>query len=122
MPAVRLSRYAFANAFVDELGRVFLDVPDPISKGVLCRGASRRTVLESDTLWTIAWAAYESLLDREQDIRPTGFFDVIGDANDVVDPIAPLPAGRTFFVPTIEVLLGDVRVRPPFSAANRVRA
>lgn len=109
---VRLSRYEFANTFVDEKGRKYLDVPDPISKAILRRGASLRTVQESDTLWSLAWLAYEPLLDTEQDIRPTSFFDVIGDANDIVNPLAPLPTKSTFYLPTIEVLQGDVRVRP----------
>lgn len=122
MAAVRVSRYEFASPYRDEQGRIFLDVPDPLPKSVLLRGASRRVVVESDTLWSIAWAAYESLLDREQDIRPTSFFDVVGDANDIVDPTALLPAGATFFVPSIEVLLGDVRVPPPFSGTNRLGA
>jgi hypothetical protein len=121
MPAVRLSRYEFANVFKDEKGRLFLDVPDPTSKDVLLRGASRRAARAVDTLWSLAWAEYQALLDREQDIRPTSFFDVVGLANDIVDPVAPIADGKVVLLPSAEVILGDVRIPPPFvptTAAN----
>lgn len=114
MPPCRLSRYEYAPVELDADGRPFLDVPVPVPKSILLRGAARVVVGEGDTLWTIAWRYYKDLLDRSQDVRPTSFFDVIGQANDVVDAFAPLELGRTFFVPSVEVLLGEVRVPPTF--------
>lgn len=111
--AVSLDRDEFANVFKDELGRLFLDVPDPTPKAVLLRGASRRVSTGGDTLWGLAWAGYQALLDVEQDIRPTSFYDAIAEANDVVDPLAPLPAG-VIFVPSIEVVLGELRTPPSY--------
>lgn len=111
--AVSLDRDEFANVFKDELGRTFLDVPDPVPKAVLLRGASRRVSQGGDTLWSLAWAAYQALLDPEKDIRPTSFFDAIAEANDVVNPLAPLPAG-VIFLPSIEVVLGELRAPPAY--------
>lgn len=118
MGVVRLSRYEFADVHQDAQGHVFLDVVPPVPKSVILRGAAQKVLRDGDTLWSLAWLAYQQILDREQDIRPTSFFDVIADANDVVNPIAPLstylqPKQSVFFLPTLEVLLGDVRVPPP---------
>lgn len=112
--AVTLDRDEFANVFKDEQGRLFLDVPDPTPKAVLLRGASRRVARQGDTLWGIAWQAYQALLDSEKDIRPASFFDAIGEANDVVNPLEELPFGRVIFVPSIEVLLGEHRAPPAY--------
>lgn len=120
MPAPKLSRYEFSPVEQDSAGRFYLGVPDPKPKGVLVRGASPHKVVASDTLHSLAWVAYQDLLNPEQDVRPTSFFDVIGRANSVVDPTQPLPVGSIFQIPTVEVLLGDDRVPPAFSGANRV--
>lgn len=113
MPLVRFSRYEFCDVHTDDKGRIFLDVVPPVPKNILLRGAARRTVQDGDTLWSLAWLGYQHILDREQDIRPTSLFDVVADANDVVDPLAPLPVGTIFFLPTLETVYGDVRVPPP---------
>ncbi len=114
MPAVRLSRYEFAPVETDECDRIFLDVPPPPTKEVLLRNPDRVVVGEGDTVFTIAWRVYTDLLDREQDIRPTSFYDVICHANDIVDPTEPLEIGRILFIPSIQTIVGDVRVPPPF--------
>lgn len=120
MPPVRLTRNEFAPIEQDEDGNTFVDVPVPVSKSALLRGAQAVTVVEGDTLWSIAWAAYQKLQDPEQDLRPTSFYDVIAEANDIVDVLAPLKVGSTIFVPTPEVIFGEVRVPPPFYRRNTV--
>ena len=120
MPATRLSRYEFAAVEVDSCGRTFLDVPDPISRSV--RSSDLRGISgETDTLFGFAWKAYRDLLDREQDIRPTSFWDVIAQMNNLIDAVPVYEEGRLTLVPgtdlrvpSIEVLLGEIRVPPPF--------
>jgi hypothetical protein len=111
---VSLDRDEFANVNKDDQGRLFLDVPDPTPKAVLLRGATRRVASQGDTLWSLAWVAYQSLLDPEKDIRPTSFFDAIAEANDIVDPLAELPFGKVVFLPSVEVLLGEFRAPPAY--------
>lgn len=120
MPAVRLSRYEFAPVEVDSNGRTYLDVPDPISRKV--RSDDRRGVAgQADTLFGFAWKGYRQLLDPEQDIRPTSFWDVIAQVNNLIDAIPVLEDGEITLepglvlrVPSTEVLLGEIRVPPPF--------
>jgi hypothetical protein len=111
---VSLDRDEFANVWKDDQGRLFLDVPDPLPKAILLRGATRKVATRGDTLWSLAWIAYQALLDPEKDIRPTSFFDAIAEANDVVDPLAELPYGKVVFLPSIEVVLGELRAPPAF--------
>lgn len=114
MARLRYTRNEYAPAATDPQGRTFLHVGAPLSKQTLLRGARRYVVREGDTLWTIAWAAYREVLDQEQDLRPTSFFDVIATANDIVDPLAPLAEGSIMFIPSIEILFSEVRVPPVF--------
>lgn len=121
MPAVRLSRYQFAAVHVDECGRKFLDVPDPISR------RNRRTditviVGEGDSLFALAWRAFREMLDREQDIRPSGFYWVIGQINAVVDPTEPLPIGKSIRIPSVDVLNGEILAPPRFFSSKRSTA
>ncbi len=113
MPALRLSRYEYASVEVDSEGRKFLDVPDPITKRNF--GDDQFfTVGEDATLFQLSWKAYRSAHDPEQDVRPSGFFWVVGEANDVVDAAATLQAGKSYRVPSVESLFGEVLVPPPF--------
>jgi hypothetical protein len=122
MPAVRLSRYEYAAVHRDPEGRTYLDVPHPPSKATLLRGANRKIAVQGDTLWTLAWKAYRSILDRSNDqgVRPTGFWWIIGLANDIVDPFEEITEGTAIFIPTLEVIYGDVLVPPAFYRKDRV--
>ena len=113
MPAVRLSRYEFAASEVDEFGRKFLDVPDPIPRRTFVDDDLPK-VGQGDDLFTLAWTAYRSALDREQDVRPSGFFWVVAQANDIVDAAAPLAVGSRLRVHSVETLFGEILVPPPF--------
>lgn len=118
MPAVRLSRYEFAPVEEDDHGRTYLDVPDPLPRRV--RSDDLRFVVgDSDNLWSVAWRAYEALLDREQDIGPSRFFWVIGEINDIVDGRAPIPAGTVLRIPSIRSLTEEILVPPRFFTASR---
>lgn len=119
MPVVRISRYEFATPHQDEQGRKFLDVPDPPIKKIR-RDDTRVVVGTGDTLFTLAWRAYKSMLNREQDIRPTSFFDVIAQMSDVVDAAAPLPEGKEMRVPSVRAIQEEIRVPPPFFRRNTV--
>lgn len=117
MPAPRLSRYEFAPVEVDEQGRPFLDVPEPPAR-VSRNDDSRPIVGEGDDLFTVAWRAYKAMLDPEQDVRPTGFFWVVAQFNDVLDAAAPLAQGRRLRVPSVEALNSEVLVPPRFFAVD----
>ncbi len=126
VPAARLSRYEFAPIEVDTCGRVFLDVPDPIPRVV--RPSDLRAMPgQGDTLFGVAWKAYRDLLDREQDIRPTSFWDVIAQVNNLIDarPILvngdlTLEPGKVLRVPNIENLTSEIRVPPAFFETGTV--
>ena len=111
MPGLRWTRYEFATPYRDEDGRLFLDVPDPVK--VESRSDDGRVqVASGDTLWTIAWRAYRSLLDPEQDVRPSGFWWVIAEANGIVDPTDDLVPGTWLVVPSVEALVGEILTGP----------
>lgn len=113
MPAVRFSRYEFAEPHEDECGRTFLDVPDPLPKRV--RPDDVRVVVGlGDTLHTLAWRRFEAIKSEEEDIRPTSLFDVIAESNDVVDADQPLEPGTVIRIPSIRAVLEEIRVPPPF--------
>lgn len=113
MAARRWSRYEFAQPHEDEDGNLFLDVPEPISMERR-PGERRHTVGEGDTLWTLSWRAFKEMLDPgEEDVRPSGFWTVIAELNDVVDPLESLPNGKVMRVPGVEGLL-DVLAPPRF--------
>lgn len=121
MPAVRLSRYEFADVHEDACGRKFLDVPDPIPRRV--RRDDRRTIAgEGDTVFAVAWRAFRATLDREQDVRPSGFYWVIAQVNGIVGlaGVITVEKGATLRVPSVENLLGEVLVAPAFYARNTV--
>jgi len=119
MPATQLSRYEFAPVETDDDGNVFLDVPDPIKKVV--RADDLRTVVtEGDTLHTLAWRAYKALKDTEKDIRPTAFFDVIAQANDIVDAVEKLENGSRLRIPSAATVIGEIRTPPAFFSRSRV--
>lgn len=107
------SRYEFAEQHQDEDGNKFLDVPEPITRTTF-RDDARAQVGDGTTLHGIAWSAYRAMLntDRGQDIRPSGFWWVIAELNDQVDPLQPLPFGDLFRVPGIESLVSEILVRP----------
>ena len=117
MPAVRLSRYEYAPVHQDEHGRLFLDVPDPIPRRN--RNDDTRAIIgHGDTLYALAWRAYRETLDREQDIRPTGFFWVIAQLNDVVDATVDPEAGTVFSIPSVQSLVGEILAPPKFYDRN----
>lgn len=113
MPAVRLSRYEFAPIHEDACGRRFLDVPDPVSRRPSLDDI-RHIVGEGDTLFTIAWRYYRSLLDRESDIGPSRFFWVIAQANSIVDVTAKLKPGRELRIPSVANLETEILAPPRF--------
>lgn len=113
MPPLRLSRYEFASVEKDECGRPFLDFPEPIRIRSR-RDDGRPLVGEGESLFTLAWKAYRSMLNYEQDVRPSGFFWVIGEANTILDAAAPLKTGVRFRVPSVETLDTEILVPPPF--------
>ena len=119
MPALPLSRYEFASVHQDEQGRTFLDVPDPISRRP-DRNDGRVTLGEGDSLESLAWSSYLPTLDRNLDIRPSGFFWVIGQFNDVVDATERLPTARTFRIPGIQRLSSEITASPQFYSPNEV--
>lgn len=120
MPATRGSRYEYVAVYQDPQGRLYTDVPTPMDKTVLLRDASRYIAKAGDTPWSIAWKFYKATLDREQDFRPTSFFDVICQANDILDPFARIVEGKIILVPRLEVIQGEIRVPPPFFSRNVV--
>jgi len=99
---------------------MFLDVPDPIARVV--RSTDIRGIAgETDSPFTLSWKAYRELLDREQDIRPTGFWDVIAQVNNLIDAVPVLESGTVNIepgtvvrIPNIEALMGEIRVPPLF--------
>jgi len=120
VPALTLSRYEFAPVEVDACNRTFLDVPDPIRR--VTRPSDLRAVAgDTDTLFGFAWRAYEDLNDPEQDIRPTSFWDVIAQINNLIDPLPlyddqdlTVPSGTVLRIPDVDALIGEIRVPPPF--------
>jgi len=121
VPAVRLSRYEYAPVEQDECGRLFLDVPDPIARTSRLDDA-RILTGEGDTIFALAWRAYESTLDREQDIRPTGFYWVIAQMNDFVDldQVLSIPNASRVRVPSVQTLVGDILVPPRFFESDKL--
>lgn len=119
MPALPLSRYEFAEVHQDELGRTFLDVPDPISKR-LDRDDFRTIIGQGDTLGSLAWKFYKATLDRRLDVRAVNFFWVVAEFNDVVDATEALPIAKTFRAPSLQRLQGEITVPPQFFSANEV--
>ena len=125
MPATPLSRYEFAPVEVDECGRTFLDVPDPITPR--SRPSDLRTTsVQGDIPHVFAWRAYRSMLDPDpvRDLRPTRFWDVVAEYNGLIDAVPFLegeglviPNGTSIRVPDVDVLLGEIRVPPPFFSA-----
>ena len=109
MPALRLSRYEYAAIETDEQGRPFLDFPAPLSIGSR-RDDGRPQVGEGDSLFTLAW----NMLDYEQDVRPSGFFWVIGELNAILDAAAPLKVGQRLRVPSVSTLDTEILVQPAF--------
>jgi len=111
VPATRLSRYEFAPVHEDEDGRTFFDVPDPLRR-IVRKDDARVIVAAGDTVHRIAWRAYRVMIDPEQDIRPTSFFDVVAQMNDVVDVTEPLEPDKIIRVPSIQALVGEIRASP----------
>lgn len=111
MAVLSYSRYEFTTPHEDDEGRMFLAVPDPISKEPN-DDENQVIVGEGDDLFTIAWRAYMEMLNTEIDLRPTGFFWVIAQMNDIVDAAAPLEVGSTLRVPGIETLQGEILDAP----------
>lgn len=113
MAAVRLSRYEFASIETDACGRRFLDVPDPISK-IPDLDDIRHIVGEGDTLFSIAWKYYRSMLDRESDIGPSRFYWVIAQANSIVDVTEKLRPGLELIIPSVARLESEILAPPRF--------
>jgi len=118
MPALRQTRYEYATVHEDECGRTFLDVPAPI-KRVKIDDDERVTPGAGTTLFTLAWLAYETMLDRETDIRPSGYWWAIALDNDILDPTQPLPAVE-LVIPSVESVEDELLVPPPFFSAEDV--
>lgn len=112
MTAQRFTRYEYASVERTPEGETFLDEPYPTPKAILLRDATPHVVREGETIWSLAWAQYEKILDREQDIRPTAYDFAIAWANDIVDPLEPLTPGSTIYLPSIETLFGEVLAPP----------
>ncbi len=117
MPALPLSRYEFASVEEDECGRTFLDVPDPISKRV-DRDDLRTVIGKGDEVGSLAWKFYKATLDPRLDVRPSSFFWVVAQFNDVVDVTEELPIGRIFRAPSLQRLVSEITVAPPFFSIN----
>ena len=117
MPALPLSRYEFADVHVDDDGRTFFDVPDPISRRMQ-PDDSRTTIGQGDTSESLAWRFYRALLDPELAIRPAGFFWVIAQFNDVTDATIPLESGVIMRAPSIQRLQGEITAPPQFFSGN----
>ena len=113
MPALRLSRYEFAAVEKDDCGRPFLDFPRPLTIGSRSDDG-RPQVGEGDSLFTLAWKAWRDTLDYEQDVRPSGFFWVIGELNVILDAAAPLKVGQRLRVPSTSTLDTEILAPPPF--------
>lgn len=119
MPPVRLSRYEFSSIHKDECDRLFAHAPDPIPK-VISPDDAVIIAGEGDTLFTIAFRAYLSLLDRESDIRPSGFYWVVAEANNILDPMAKITPGTRIRVPSIPFLQTEVLAPPPFFGQDEI--
>ncbi len=118
MAVVTWSRYEYAPVHQDADGNLFLDVPDPVDPGPRIDD-DRKLVAEGDTLWTLAWRKYRAVLDREQDVRPSGFWWVIAEVNKVVDPFEPLTPGTYVMLPSVEALFGEILTPPDYYERNR---
>ena len=117
--AVRVSRYEFAPVRVDECGRKYLELPDPLPKKIR-RDDVSRVVGTGDSVHSLAALAYESLRDREEDIRPESFFDVIAEANDLIDVTEKLVNGTRIRIPSARAIQEEIRVAPRFFRRNTV--
>lgn len=126
MAAVHLGRYEFALVEVDECGRKFLQVPEPISRRQF-PGDERRLTREGDTFFNISAREYQELLDPAPDVRPEGFWWVLAELNgesivsetwlDLLE--TRLPIAKRIRTPAVEDLLAEILVSPPFFERNR---
>jgi len=123
VPGTRNSRYEFANLHQDSDGNFFLDVPAPVTRAAFPDDA-QVMVGEGDTLHSIAWQAYKRMLQRgtlaDVDVGPSRFFWVIGQINGIVDATAKLANGTILRVPSVQTLVGEILVPPPFSSRDVV--
>lgn len=120
MPAVRLSRYEFAPVQTDENGRTFLDVPEPVKLSVRFDDI-RHTVSVGDTLFNLAYRYYLPMLNTNpnEDVRPSGFWWVIAEANGIVDPTDDLKIGTELRIPGLRTLENEILAPPPFLIRDR---
>jgi hypothetical protein len=65
---------------------------------------------------SIAYSHYSAMLtrdpDRGIDVRPSGFWWVIAELSDVIDPLEEIDPGATLRAPGIESLVTELLVRP----------
>lgn len=127
MGAVHFSRYEFVPVAQDiaetirpGIAAIFLDVPYPTPKKTLLQDAPRVSSGAGESPWSLAWKLYNSIVDYEQDIRPTSLFDVVCNANDILDPNAPIPTNAPLLLPRLDVIQSSVRIAPPFYQANTI--
>lgn len=118
MPPVKFSRYEFADVHEDEEGRLFLDFPEPVSRRR--RGDDQSYVIgQGEDLWSVAWRQFRDSLDPQIDLRPSGFWWVVAELNDVVDPInEPPDLGARLRAPSLETLFSRILTPPQFFSNN----
>lgn len=121
MPATRLSRYEYASIHQDECSRLYLDVPEPV---VLKRSKNEDIlyfVSQAESLHNLAFRFYKDMLVTNplREIRPSRFYWVIAQANDIIDPTAELEAGTQLLIPGLGVLNEEILSPPPYTNRDR---
>lgn len=107
----QLSRYSFTVGYTAD-DKFQLSDREPLRFKELADTITH-TVLEGDTLFTLAAANYAGLP------RPAGLWWVIADfqPSPIIDPTLALSVGRLLFIPSVRTVTEDV-----FSSARRDEA
>lgn len=99
VPPLQYSRYSFSKAITDEAGRLYLTEAEPF--GYLDLPDNRlHTVIQGDTLWSIAERYFESFDD------PSFLWWVIADfqPDPIHDPTIALMPGRLLYIPSVRTI------------------
>jgi nucleoid-associated protein YgaU len=106
----RFSRYLRADPHKDSDGNIFVDFPAPIELEKDGEDDLIYQVKEGDTLFSIAYRFYEDTNFKSKgfEVRPSGFWWIIAEVNNIVDATQPLKAGTTLVIPSISRIQFEV--------------
>lgn len=105
MPPRAGSRYTFSLGVTNDAGRAALTDREPFRFRAL-PDTREHVVVQGDTLWHLAGRYFAPLP------RACGFWWVIADFNEVVDPTLALEVGARLFIPSVRVLTDVILARP----------